>query len=199
MNDFFTRNKDVDRTDLAKALRHKCTFTYQDMDNPVKEEAFRSVFVLQLLATGHIHAVIGHVDVPSLNTKKLALCGVSGAVSVSCAALERAILCMHDGVIDSDILADKNAQPKRKPKTPKAFNEATGKESTTKYAFSCTNWKSATLGYYQSVSARGDTGLQVITSMARNVLLIRGADSVEKYLGESHGKSSDEMDERAML
>ncbi|KIJ57721.1 hypothetical protein HYDPIDRAFT_34851, partial [Hydnomerulius pinastri MD-312] len=88
MNDFFTRNKDVDRTDLAKALRHKCTFTYQDMDNPVKEEAFRSVFVLQLLATGHIHAVIGHVDVPSLNMKKLALCGVSGAVSVSCAALE---------------------------------------------------------------------------------------------------------------
>ncbi|KAF9229977.1 hypothetical protein BU15DRAFT_69595, partial [Melanogaster broomeanus] len=58
MNDFFARNKDVDRQALAQALRHKCAFIYQDMDTPAKEQAFRSVFVLQLLATVHIHATI---------------------------------------------------------------------------------------------------------------------------------------------
>ncbi|KIK91766.1 hypothetical protein PAXRUDRAFT_796085 [Paxillus rubicundulus Ve08.2h10] len=154
MNDFFAHNKDVGCQALALALHHKCTFIYQDMDTPVKEEGFRSIFVLQLLATIHIHATITHIDVPSLNTKKLALCGVSDTLSVSCAA--HTILCMHNGVLDAnDVLMDPKAQLKRKPKTPKALNEATGKESMTKYAFSAQNWKFATLGYFHSVCKGG--------------------------------------------
>ncbi|KIK77569.1 hypothetical protein PAXRUDRAFT_36773 [Paxillus rubicundulus Ve08.2h10] len=139
MNDFFAHNKDVNH----QALCHKCTFIYQDMDTP-------------LLATIHIHANISHIDVPSFNMKKLALCGVSGALSVSCAA------------------------------TSQQLNEAMGKESMTKYAFSAQNWKSATSGYFYSVSARGDdrVHLQVIESMSQNILAICGTDSVDKYLGE---------------
>jgi hypothetical protein len=87
-----------------------------------------------------------------------------------------------------------------KVKTPKSLNEATGKETTTKYAFSVANWEDSTLSYLRSISARGESDLQIITSMARTILKKQGPDSVDKYLGISEsGVSGEEADERALL
>lgn len=87
MNDFFSRNKDINTTDLTASLLQKCTFVYENLDKPVKSEAFRSVFILQLLATVHIHSTIGHANIPALDTEKLASCGITGALSVCAAAV----------------------------------------------------------------------------------------------------------------
>ncbi|KIJ10951.1 hypothetical protein PAXINDRAFT_157477 [Paxillus involutus ATCC 200175] len=86
MNNFFTRNKDIPTNELATALKTKCAFVYQDINNPVKEEAFWSMFVLQLLANVHLHTIIRHVNVPTLNTDKIVLSGITGALAASCAA-----------------------------------------------------------------------------------------------------------------
>ncbi|KAF9243070.1 hypothetical protein BU15DRAFT_59949 [Melanogaster broomeanus] len=200
MNDFFSCNKDISTTDLSTSLLQKCTFVYENLDKLVKSEAFRSVFILQLLATVHIHSTIGHANILALDTEKLASCGITGALSVCATAIERSLICIHDGAfVTEDILTEATQLQLKhlKVKTPKSLNEATRKETTTKYAFSVANWEDSTLSYLQSISGRGDSDLQIITSMARTILKKRGPDNVNKYLGMS--ESGEEADKRTLL
>ncbi|KIJ19511.1 hypothetical protein PAXINDRAFT_153418 [Paxillus involutus ATCC 200175] len=91
MNNFFIRNKDIPTNELTTALKTKCACVYQDIDNPVKEEAFWSMFVLQLLANVHLHAIIRHVNVPTLNTDKIVLSGITSTLAASCAAANHSL------------------------------------------------------------------------------------------------------------
>ncbi|KAF9237765.1 hypothetical protein BU15DRAFT_75757 [Melanogaster broomeanus] len=204
MNDFFSRNKDIDTKELATSLLQKCTFVYGNLDQPVKSEAFQSPFILQLLATVHIHNTVGHANVPNLDTERIAMCGITGALAASTAAIERALICIRDGIfVIKDILAEASTQwslKHVKVKTPKSLNLATGKESRTEHAFSSANWQASTLSYVRSISARDDNDLQPIVSMAQAVLKKQNPDSTDGYLGMSEsGADGKEADERALL
>ncbi|KAI6107130.1 hypothetical protein EDD16DRAFT_1712631 [Pisolithus croceorrhizus] len=62
-------------------------FLFQDLDPSKPENAYRSQFLLQLLAHTHLRPCIGCLDVPRLDTDALKEHGVKGAISLSCAAV----------------------------------------------------------------------------------------------------------------
>ncbi|KIK80691.1 hypothetical protein PAXRUDRAFT_157995, partial [Paxillus rubicundulus Ve08.2h10] len=202
MNDFFTHNKDIDIMDLATSLLQKCMFVYEHLDKPVKSEAFRSAFILQLLATAHVHSTVGYADVPALDTERLAACGITAALSACAAAIKHSLICICDGAfVTEDVLSEATGSQFKhgKARMLKSLNVATGKESTTRYAFSMANWEDSTLPYVQSISTRGDNDLQTIMAMARTILKKQGPDSVEKYLSSTSQESGEEVDERVLL
>jgi hypothetical protein len=43
--------------------------------------------MLQLVATSHLQATIGHANVPALNTEALTASGISGVVGIAAAAV----------------------------------------------------------------------------------------------------------------
>ncbi|KAI6118057.1 hypothetical protein F5141DRAFT_1000163 [Pisolithus sp. B1] len=63
------------------------TFLFHDLDTSKSENAYRSQFLLQLLAHMHLQPCIGCPDVLRLNTNALKEHGVKGAISLSCAAV----------------------------------------------------------------------------------------------------------------
>lgn len=115
--------------------------------------------------------------------------------------LERAINCICDGVVDIEVdtLDLRPAQRKRKLRTPKSFNKATGILSTTEHAFSINNWGSVTTSYVVSVKKKGDTFLKDTTSMAQKLLKKSGSTSLLKYLCLNDDDESEEIDRRAFL
>jgi len=111
-------------------------------------------------------------------------------------------LCIRDGVIDvnADTLDMGPTQMKRKLRTPKTLNKATGKESTTEYAFSISNWGPATAAFLQSVHKKSANTVLDITSTARMLLKKSGGAGIDKYLYYvNHANDSEEVDQRAML
>ncbi|KAI5991907.1 hypothetical protein EDD15DRAFT_2168817 [Pisolithus albus] len=82
----------TDHTQLSD-VRETCNelldglaFLYQDLDPSKPENAYRSQFLLQLLAHTHLRPCVGCPDVPKLDTSALKEHGVKGALSLSCAA-----------------------------------------------------------------------------------------------------------------
>lgn len=81
------RNDDTSPSDLAEYLLLDFAFLYEDLDVIDKMKTFRSPFMLQLVATGHLQATIGHANVPALNTEALTASGISGVVGIAAAAV----------------------------------------------------------------------------------------------------------------
>ncbi|KAG1727945.1 uncharacterized protein EDB91DRAFT_1253683 [Suillus paluster] len=200
MMDFFTRNADTDPEMLADALLEDFTFIYEDMENLDPMQAFRFPFMLQLFATAHLHAILGHVEVPALKTYVLSIIGMTGVISICAASLERAIKRLRVNAIDIDVdtLDLGPAQMKRKLRTPKTFNKATGKDSTTKNAFSINNWGSATASYVVAIKVKGDNYMRTTTLTARKLLKKLGGVGLQKYF-RTDDDNSEAVDRRAML
>ncbi|KAG1897369.1 uncharacterized protein F5891DRAFT_982751 [Suillus fuscotomentosus] len=172
MMDFFTRNADTDPETLADALLEDFTFIYEDMENLDPMQAFRSPFMLQLFATAHLHAILGHVEVPALKTYVLSVVRMTGVIGICAASLKRTIKRLRVNAIDIDVdtLDLGPAQMKRKLWTPKTFNKATGKDSTTENAFSINNWGSVTASYVVAIKAKGDDYMRTTTLTAQKLL-----------------------------
>ncbi|KAG2099904.1 uncharacterized protein F5147DRAFT_655738 [Suillus discolor] len=200
MMDFFTRNADTDPETLADALLEDFAFIYEDMENLDLMQAFRSPFMLQLFATAHLHAILGHVEVPALKTYVLSVVGMTGVIGICAASLERAIKCLRVNAIDIDVdtLDPGPAQMKRKLRTPKIFNKATSKDSTTENAFSINNWGSVTASYVVAIEAKGDDYMRTTTLTARKLLKKSGSVGLQKYF-RTDDDSSEAVDIRAIL
>ncbi|KIM51270.1 hypothetical protein SCLCIDRAFT_143617, partial [Scleroderma citrinum Foug A] len=139
------------------------TFLFRDLD-PKPENAFRSPLVLQLLAHTHLRPCVGCPNIPRLNTTALKAHGIKGAISLCCAALERALRLIQRG--DIDIGDQTSARSKATVKMPFKFNKAIGKESSTALLFSEQNWGSCTREYLMSINKRDVATLKEIVSMA---------------------------------
>ncbi|KAG2098387.1 uncharacterized protein F5147DRAFT_777628 [Suillus discolor] len=189
MMDFFTRNADTDPETLADALLEDFAFIYEDMENLDPMQAFQSPFMLQLFATAHLHAILGHVEVPALKTYVLSVVGMTGVIGICAASLERAIKRLRIWV---------PAQMKRKLWTPKTFNKATGKDSTTENAFSINNWGSVTASYVVAIKAKGDDYMRTTTLTARKLLKKSGSVGLQKYF-RTDDDGSEAVDIRAIL
>ncbi|KAG1904328.1 uncharacterized protein F5891DRAFT_977190 [Suillus fuscotomentosus] len=200
MMDFFTRNADTDPETLADALLEDFAFIYEDMENLDPMQAFRSPFMLQLFATAHLHAILGHVEVPALKTYVLSVVGMTGVIGICAASLERAIKRLRVNAIDIDVdtLDLGPAQMKRKLRTPKTFNKATGKDSTTENAFSINNWGSVTASYVVAIKAKGDDYMRTTTLTARKLLKKSGSVGLQKYF-RTDDDGSEAVDIRAIL
>ncbi|KAG2029603.1 hypothetical protein BDR03DRAFT_987648 [Suillus americanus] len=201
MIDFFAWNKDTDPQVLGQALMDDFTFIYEDMDQLDSMQAFRSPFMLQLFVTVHLHSTAGHVQVTALKTDVLAAIGVCGVLALCATSLKRAIKCISAGDIDVDvdILNMHPAQLMRKLHTPKTFNKATGKDSTTEHAFSINNCSSETASYLIAIKNEGDIYLRDTTSMARKLLKKLGNTSLKKYLHLNDNSESEGIDKCSML
>ncbi|KAG1903739.1 uncharacterized protein F5891DRAFT_977309 [Suillus fuscotomentosus] len=200
MMDFFTRNADTDPETLADVLLEDFAFIYEDMENLDPMQAFRSPFMLQLFATAHLHAILGHVEVPALKTYVLSVVGMTGVIGICAASLERAIKRLRVNAIDIDVdtLDLGPAQMKRKLRTPKTFNKATGKDSTTENAFSINNWGSVTASYVVAIKAKGDDYMRTTTLTARKLLKKLGSVGLQKYF-RTDDDGSEAVDIRAIL
>ncbi|KAG2107613.1 uncharacterized protein F5147DRAFT_774057 [Suillus discolor] len=200
MMDFFTRNADTDPETLADALLEDFAFIYEDMENLDPMQAFRSPFMLQLFATTHLHAILGHVEVPALKTYVLSIVGMTGVIGICAASLERAIKRLRVNAIDIDVdtLDLGPAQMKRKLRTLKTFNKATGKDSTTENAFSINNWGSVTASYVVAIKAKGDDYMRTTTLTARKLLKKSGSVGLQKYF-RTDDDGSEAVDIRAIL
>ncbi|KAI6110927.1 hypothetical protein EDD16DRAFT_1710592 [Pisolithus croceorrhizus] len=117
-------------------------FLFQDLDPSKPENAYRSQFLLQLLAHTHLRPCIGCPDVPRLDTDALKEHGVKGAISLSCAALERAIRLFQRGQLHVD--DQFSSRGKATARTPLKLNKSSGKETSTALSFSEQNWGACT-------------------------------------------------------
>jgi hypothetical protein len=81
---FCSHIKDAPNDLIAKQLLKDCTFVYEDLDNILWETAYLSAFVLQMIASTHLSAIVDHASVPALNTDELALGKGMDGVIVLC-------------------------------------------------------------------------------------------------------------------
>ncbi|KAG2138128.1 hypothetical protein BD769DRAFT_1663695 [Suillus cothurnatus] len=66
--DFCASNQDSTPTELLNLLLAQYAFLYPNPDNIDKSKTFHSAFVQELLATAHLSQIIGHADIPALDT-----------------------------------------------------------------------------------------------------------------------------------
>ncbi|KAG1728599.1 uncharacterized protein EDB91DRAFT_1086013 [Suillus paluster] len=192
---FLIANKDTLATELATLLLEHYAFLYPDPDNINKDATFHSAFVQELLATAHLSRIIGHANVPALDTNTLAKSGITGALGLCAVLLERTLTLVVDKAIIIDQLDDLEPVPgtaqKARPKMPKTVNPATGKASSTEHAFSVGKWGLKTATYIQGAQKKSVEAMQLTMSMAYKHLKKPGFN---KY---SSSDSSDEMDDCA--
>jgi hypothetical protein len=129
---------------MARTLLKDYAFLFADPDTCQTSEIYRSIFMLQMIATVHLNTFIGFVDVPELNTSALPSMQMEGVIAACAVALERAF----------KLVADKEKKGTAL-KTPLRLNKATGKESSAQLAFSESNWGTFTRDYYLSLLRRG--------------------------------------------
>jgi hypothetical protein len=56
---------------MAASLLEGYAFLFADPDTCKASEIYRSVFILQMIATTHLNAIAGFIDVPELDTRAL--------------------------------------------------------------------------------------------------------------------------------
>ncbi|KAG1854514.1 hypothetical protein F4604DRAFT_1932778 [Suillus subluteus] len=127
--DFCSRIKDAPNALVAKQLLKDCAFVYEDPDNRSRETAYLSAFVLQMIASTHLSAIV------------IVLCII---------ALERALKFVEDSIINVDEVLASMATGKFSVKLPAKRNKVTGKMSSGCYKFSFTNWHDETEAYMMS-------------------------------------------------
>ncbi|KAG1733919.1 uncharacterized protein EDB91DRAFT_1251223 [Suillus paluster] len=141
--DFLNSNRDTSPQTLAKLFLNEFAFLYPDPENIDKAETFRSAFVQELLTTAHLARIVGHADVPTLDTDALADSGITGSPWI----LEHAFTLVADNTIVVDNPEAPVAGRKARLKTPKSFNKVTGKETATEHAFSIAKWGPKTASF----------------------------------------------------
>ncbi|KAG2152690.1 hypothetical protein DEU56DRAFT_727716, partial [Suillus clintonianus] len=191
---FCVVNQDSAPRELSTLLLHKYAFLYPNPEKIDKDETFRSPFVQELLATAHLAKILGHADVPVLRTDSLVKNGFIGALGLCAVSLERAFTLLADSTVTLD--SEENSElpinvRKARLKTPKTFNKATGKETTSEHAFSVAKWSSKTAAFVCGAKKKGTAATELTVSMAWKVLKKPG---FEKYTGND---MSDEDDDRA--
>jgi hypothetical protein len=80
--DFCASNQDLMPAELSNLLLAQYAFLYPNPDNIDKSETFCSAFIQELLATAHLSRIIGHADVPALDTDSLIRHGFVGALGL---------------------------------------------------------------------------------------------------------------------
>ncbi|KAN0101065.1 hypothetical protein V8E55_001049 [Tylopilus felleus] len=97
-------------------------YLYENLQSDDCSKAFRSIFMMTLLAEAYVPSVKGFLDIPSLNTLAIHESGISGIFGLCGAAIE----------------VDKKG--KIKVKLPVTLNKTSGKVSSTPFQFSEQNW-----------------------------------------------------------
>ncbi|KAI6099444.1 hypothetical protein EDD16DRAFT_1892324 [Pisolithus croceorrhizus] len=108
----------------------------------------------------HLRPCIGCPDVPRLDTNALKEHGVKGAISLSCAALERAIRLFQRGDLHVD--DQLSSCGKATARTPLKINKSSGRETSTALSFSQQNWGACTCQYFMSVNKHDEAALKEI-------------------------------------
>ncbi|KAG2106173.1 uncharacterized protein F5147DRAFT_653929 [Suillus discolor] len=192
--DFLTRNSDCDPVELAESLVTSYTFLFENPDDPNPLTVYRSPFVLQLLGTAHLNAINGYVEVPKLDMHALAMRGMSGVISLSAAAIERALnMFAKKHLKVKEVLAAGSG--KLTIKLPKVLNKATGKMTNTPFLFSEARWTKATKSFTKSLSKKPAGYIEMTIQMARACTALN--DATDTPQGSFDEEESD--DERAML
>jgi hypothetical protein len=82
--DFCSHIKEAPNDLIAKQLLKDCAFIYEDPNNISWETAYLSAFVLQMITSTHLSAIVDHASVPTLNTNELTLGKGMDGVIVLC-------------------------------------------------------------------------------------------------------------------
>ncbi|KAG1880174.1 hypothetical protein F4604DRAFT_1679271 [Suillus subluteus] len=193
--DFLTRNSDCDPAELAKSLVTDYIFLFENPEEPNPLTVYRSPFVLQLLGTAHLNAINGYVEVPKLDTHGLAMRGMSGVISLSAAAIERALNMFAQKHLNvKEVLAAGSG--KLTIKLPKVLNKTTGKMTNTPFLFSGARWTKAMKSFTKSLSKKPAGYIETTIQMARACTALN--DATDTSQGSFDEEESDD-DERAML
>ncbi|KIK40196.1 hypothetical protein CY34DRAFT_13858 [Suillus luteus UH-Slu-Lm8-n1] len=156
-------------TEMAASLLEGYAFLFADPDTCKASEIYRSVFMLQMIATTHLNTVTGFIDVPELDTQALSSTRMECVIGACAVALERALKLV--------------AQKEKKStdlKTPLKINKTTGKETSTPLAFSELNWGQFTTDYHLSIVKRGPKYTTDTIAMARQFVKDLGSDASMK-------------------
>lgn len=95
MIDFFSKlDEDVDVQTLAGEFLDDFKFLQEDPDDPSPNRCFRSMFILQLLASTHLNAISGFVDIPGWDTAAISEGRDQAGVIALAAAAVRLSLCL---------------------------------------------------------------------------------------------------------
>ncbi|KAI6097748.1 hypothetical protein EDD16DRAFT_1776202 [Pisolithus croceorrhizus] len=135
-----------------------------DLDPLKLENAYRSQFLLQLLAHMHLWPCIGCLDVLRLNTDSLKAHGVRGVLSLCCVALKCVIHLFQRGKLHID--DQLSSHGKATVRTPLKLNKPSGREMSTALSFSKQNWGACTCQYFMSVNKCNNTALKEIVISA---------------------------------
>ncbi|KAF8833663.1 hypothetical protein BDN67DRAFT_985877, partial [Paxillus ammoniavirescens] len=189
---FFAGSSLDDVKTTTDLLLDHLSFLYEDLDSSCPEKAFRSQFVVQLLATTHLPTIRGFIHIPALDTISLTRSGVKGITGLCCAAVAFHFFFFHQllSLIESGEIPVSTDLGKGKARTPVRLNKAYGKESTAACAFSKQNWGSATRKITVAAGRRSTLQLSNIMELAR--ISLNGVDKKEQA---SDGlESGDEYD-----
>ncbi|OJA17973.1 hypothetical protein AZE42_08950 [Rhizopogon vesiculosus] len=184
-------NSDHDPCELADSLLTGFAFVYENPDSPEPLTAYRSPFILRLLATAHLNAINGFVQVSALGTQELAVTGMMRVIALSAAAVERALGLIKDKHIKVQDLLSSASKGKLAIKLPKVLSKATGKETNAPFLFSSANWSSKTRGFIGSIDKKPAGYVEMTVKIARATLTM----NTETPLGSL----VEELDERALI
>ncbi|KAI6019110.1 hypothetical protein EDC04DRAFT_2607628 [Pisolithus marmoratus] len=164
---YLASDPDTDVEQMCDTLLHKQAFAYEDLDSHTPEEAFRSAFILQLLANMHLHSCAGSVDFPALGlTPKPYM--VRGTIMLCVAALEHAIKQVKSQAVSTDAMGKGQGGTNFLKSNHK--HKSSGRPANAEHTFLEQNWGSTTSSYFQSITNRGSHILQGIVRMAYAVL-----------------------------
>ncbi|KAG6371004.1 hypothetical protein JVT61DRAFT_10724 [Boletus reticuloceps] len=148
----------------------------------------------------HFSDISGYIEVKGWNTEQLGLGKNRGGV-IAIAAAARAVEFIRDGVIDIEqVLVDMIDAPdgKMKVKLPKTLNKATGRETSTPYQFSASNWSVGTANYKLSVERRGPKFVRSVFAEAQSRRNLKIANMAEGDCTAA-SKNANNADPRALL
>ncbi|KAG2059974.1 hypothetical protein BDR06DRAFT_967512 [Suillus hirtellus] len=85
-------SKEKFMTQMAASLLEGYAFLFVDPDTCKASEIYRSVFILQMIATMHLNAIAGFIDVPELDMRALSLTKMESVIGACAVALIFTIL-----------------------------------------------------------------------------------------------------------
>ncbi|KAG2080560.1 hypothetical protein BD769DRAFT_1399677 [Suillus cothurnatus] len=162
-------SKEKFMTQMAASLLEGYAFLFADPNTCKASEIYCSVFILQMIATTHLNAIAGFIDVPELDTRALSSTKMESVIGACAVALERALKLVAEKEKKSTDL-----------KTPLKINKSTGKESSTPLAFSKLNWGQYTTDYHLSIVKRGPKYTTDTIAMARQFVKDLASDASTK-------------------
>ncbi|KAG2122709.1 hypothetical protein BD769DRAFT_1670635 [Suillus cothurnatus] len=84
-------SKEKFMTQMAASLLEGYAFLFVDPDTCKASEIYHSVFILQMIATTHLNAIAGFIDVPELDTRALSSTKMESVIGACAVALEHAL------------------------------------------------------------------------------------------------------------